>query len=60
MAYTKLQNKKSQEDEMAVKEIKLLLPLQFPCLLKLLSQRSSILRLAEVPCLQRCVDFHYW
>ena len=36
------------------------LPPEFPCLLKLLSQRSSILCLAEVPCLQKCVDFHYW
>ena len=43
-----------------LKRLILLLPLQFPCLLKLPSQRSSILRLAEVPCLQRCVDFHYW
>ena len=45
---TKVQTEESQEEEMAVKEIMILVsPLQFQYLLKILPQRSSILRLAE-------------
>ena len=56
----KYRPKTHKKKKWQLKRLILLLPLQFPCFLQLLSQRSSIVCLTEVPCLQRCVDFHYW
>ena len=56
----KYKPKNHKKKKWQLKRSVLLLPLKLLCLLKLLSQHSSILRLAEVPCLQRCVNFHYW